>query len=170
MDEMSVAPIHGTANGAYLFITQDCVRFYTSKLPEKDTKATWVPWKKRDHNPFNRFVANISDDKLRELIELLSIESEKMDSLNMQWLDVFTKYFGVAQPQTSREHDEFARKVNKHRKRKGPTWMEEAECQQLLDAMRPIIDEIERLKPQIDQSLNRVYGHLLVTDEDMGDE
>ncbi len=171
MDEISfVHALKGRTDGIFLYITQDCLRFYTSKSLKKHIPLTWLPWEFQRHTVYNSFNANISDSKFRELIDLFRIEVEKMDRLNNQWSEVFTRFFGVSQPKTEREQDKFARKIRNHRKRKGPTWMEEAECQQLLVAMHLIINEIERLKPQIDQSLNRVYGHLLVTDEDMGDE
>ncbi len=170
MDEISLVDgLKGITDGE-LEYTRDCLQFYTSKSLKKHKPLTWLPWKYPGHPAYSSFGTNISDRKFRELIDLFRIEVEKMDRLNNQWAEVFTRFFGVSQPQTAREQDKFARKIRNHRKRKGPTWMEEAECQQLLDTMRPIIDEIERLKPQIDQSLIRVYGHLLVTDEDMGDE
>ncbi|MCA9953400.1 MAG: tetratricopeptide repeat protein [Anaerolineales bacterium] len=179
MDELNlVIAMKGTIDGARAY-NQDCLRFFTDNILDSHKKSTWVPWGHSKHLVFNSFSPHIADSKLRELVDSLQSKSQKLDYLNEQGAVLLADFFDDPNPQTmqKREQERFARRIDKHRKKRGPTWKDETNCQTLIGEMDSIITEIDQLCLEIDRLMPQVYpvtynayGHVLNKDVDIGDQ
>lgn len=170
MDELIFTNrLKGLLDG-YILYNRDCLNFCSASKLGEDLPSTWHPWHYPSHTGFDPLIPQITNKGLRELFRLLRIELEKLDDLNVYWLKALANYFKISLPQTLSEMESFARKINFHRRRKGPTWLEETNCQALFTRTRPVISRIESLLLQIDDFISQEYGHLLVTGKDFGDQ
>lgn len=170
MDEVRFAyGLKGLLDGDILY-NRECLNFYSANKLGRDLPSMWHPWHYPRHTGYDEEIPHITNEGLRELFRLLRIELEKLDDLNVYWSKALANYFKVSQPQTLSEMESFARKINSHRRRKGPTWLEETNCQELFTRTRPVISRIENLLLQIDGAISQEYGHLLVTGKDFGDQ
>ncbi|MEJ2746618.1 MAG: tetratricopeptide repeat protein, partial [Anaerolineae bacterium] len=116
------------------------------------------------------FSVNIPDQELRELAHKLVVESNKLVHINARWLTVLADYFQTPVFSSLEEQFAFSRKINRHRRKHGASWISEPHIQELLQETQSEIKAIETLKLPIEERLEEVYGHLIITHEEFGDQ
>jgi tetratricopeptide (TPR) repeat protein len=152
--------------GRYLFLRY-CEQFYSSDELIPDLSVTWTPWAGTYYEDFS---SRIADETLREIVHSLVVHSNQVVHLNDQLAVTFRDYFGRQKPASLEEDFSFAREINEHRKSVGPSWLEEPGIVELVQKTQNLRLTIQELKPLLERELNRVYGHLVVTKEQFGDQ
>ncbi len=172
IDEVSLTAIlQGNVNGFSDF-AQRCSQFYIGETINKELPRIWTPWGsiRGRCESFESYVLNVPDVELREMLLILIQELRKLDDLNERWAEAFVQFFEMPMPENYQEWEKFRRKIDRYRKANGPGWLAVPVCRQLAAQTQQVVAAIAQFKPHIDQKLSQLYGHILITDEEFGDQ
>ncbi len=164
-DNVSVGTITGI-----LGFPNICYRFYIADKLPSEIRDIWSPWGGGVGMENPDFSVDIPDQELRELVHKLVVESNKLVHINARWLTALADYFQKPIFSSLQERFAFSRKINRHRRKHGTSWISEPQIQGLLQETKVVIEAVEALKLPIEERLEEVYGHLIVTNEEFGDQ